>query len=108
MTDDKHASEKMIWERMIKQSMVPLKVDGNQSTYVLDDKKNSAIEIHFGTRYLTPPRQLSKVEPAVGRRSDTVDTSSADFLILNRNPALNKCRQYIPWKKIFEIVFLDA
>jgi len=108
MTDDNHASEKTIWERMIKQSMVPLEVDGSQSTYVLDEKKNSAVEIHFGTRYLIPPRQLSKVEPAVGRRRDTVDISSPDFLILNRNPALNTCRQYIPWKKILEIVFLDA
>ena len=61
------ASEKTSWERMIKQNMVPLKVDGSQSTYVLDDKKNSAVEIHFGTRYLIPPRQLSKVEPAVAR-----------------------------------------
>ena len=102
------ASEKTIWERMIKQSMLPLEVDGSQSTYVLDEKKNSAVEIHFGTRYLIPPRQLSKVEPAVGRGRDTVDISSADFLILNRNPALNVCRQFIPWNKIHEIVFLDA
>lgn len=106
--DDNGASEKTIWERMIKQNMVPLKVDGSQSTYVLDDRKNSAVEIHFGTRYVIPPRQLSKVEPAVGRKRDTLDISSADFLILNRNPALNNCRQYIPWNKIFEIVFLDA
>lgn len=109
MNDDNGASEKTIWERMIKQNMVPLKVDGSQqSTYVLDDRKNSAVEIHFGTRYVIPPRQLSKVEPAVGRKRDTLDISSADFLILNRNPALNNCRQYIPWNKIFEIVFLDA
>jgi hypothetical protein len=27
---------------------------------------------------------------------------------VNKNPALNRSRQYIPWKKIFEIVFLDA
>ena len=67
---------------MIKQNMVPLKADGSHSTYVLDDRKNSAVEIHFGTRYAIPPRQLSKVEPAVGRGRDTVDISSADFLIL--------------------------
>ena len=102
------ASEKTSWERMIKQNMVPLKVDGSQSTYVLDEKKNSAVEIHFGTRYVIPPRQLSKVEPAVGRRRDTLDISGADFLILKRNLALNSCTQYIPWKKITEIVFLDA
>ncbi len=108
MNDYNGASEKTIWERMIKQNMVPLKVGGSQSTYVLDHKKNSAVEIHFGTRYVTPPRHLSKMEPAVGRRSDTLDISSAEFLILNKNPALKTCRQYIPWKKIFEIVFLDA
>jgi hypothetical protein len=102
------ASEKTIWERMIRQNMVPLQVDGSQSTYVLDHKKNSAVEIHFGTQYLIPPRQLSKVEPAVGRKRDSLDISSAEFLILNRNPALNSSRQYIPWKKIFQIVFLDA
>ena len=102
------ASEKTIWERMIRQNMVPLQVDGSQSTYVLDDKKNSAVEIHFGTQYLIPPRQLSKVEPAVGRKRDSLDISSAEFLILNRNPALNSSRQYIPWKKIVDIVFLDA
>jgi len=108
MSDNNHASEKKTWERMIKQNMVPLKADGSHSTYVLDDRKNSAVEIHFGTRYAVPPRQLSKVEPAVGRGRDTVDISSADFLILNRNPALNVCRQFIPWNKIHEIVFLDA
>jgi hypothetical protein len=102
------ASEKTSWERMIKQNMVPLKVDGSRSTYVLDERKNSAVEIHFGTQYAIPPRQLSKVEPAVGRRRDTLDISTVDFLILNRSPALNSCRQYIPWKKITEIVFLDA
>jgi hypothetical protein len=103
-----NAPEKTIWETMIKQNMVPRNVDGNQSTYVLDGTKNSAVEIHFGTRYLVPPRQLAKVEPAVGRSRDTLDISSTEFLILNRNPALNACRQYIPWKKIFQIVFLDA
>ena len=108
MSDNNQASEKKTWERMIKQNMVPLKLNGSQSTYVLDDRKNSAVEIHFGTQYAIPPRQLSKVEPAVGRGRDTVDISSADFLILNRNPALNVCRQYIPWNKIHEIVFLDA
>jgi hypothetical protein len=108
MKDDNDASERTIWKTMIKQNMVPLNGNGTDCTYVLDDKKNSAVEIHFGTRYLIPPRQLSQVEPAVGRKRDSLDISSAEFLILNRNPALNTCRQYIPWKKIFEIVFLDA
>ena len=108
MTKTSDASEKTIWEAKIRQNMVPLNEDRSQSTYVLDDSKNSAVEIHFGTRYLNPPRQLSKVQPAVGRRKDTLDISGAEFLILNRNPALNASRQYIPWNKIFEIVFLDA
>jgi len=108
MNDDNGSSEKTMWERMIKQNMVPLTVGGSQSNYALDHKKNSAVEIYFGTRYLVPPRQLSKPEPAVGRSSDILDISSAEFLILNRNPALNTYRQYIPWKKIVEIVFLDA
>ena len=108
MTNTNNASEKTIWESMIKQNMVPLNVDGSQSTYVLDGTKNSAVEIHFGTQYLTPPRQLAKVEPAVGRSRDTLDISSTEFLILNRNPALNASRQYIPWNKIFQMVFLDV
>lgn len=107
MTNSTDAPEKTTWERMIKQNMLPLNGDPSKSTYVLDDRKNNAVEIHFGTQYLTPPRQLSKVEPVVGRKKDTVDISSADFLIINRNPGLNACRQYIPWKKIFEIVFLN-
>ena len=78
------------------------------STYVLNNKKNSAVEIHFGARYLTPPHQLSKLEPTVGLKSDTLDISGADFLVVNKNPALNRSRQYIPWKKIREIIFLDA
>jgi hypothetical protein len=100
-------SEKTIWEALIKLNMVPLTGNGSESIYVLNNTKNRAVEIHFGTRYLSPPRQLSNLEPVVGRRNDTLDISSADFLIVNKNPALNRCRQYIPWKKIREIVFLD-
>ena len=106
MSENGEGFEKTIWERMIKQNMVPLKADGSHSTYVLDDRKNSAVEIHFGTRYAIPPRQLSKLEPAVGRKSDTLDISSADFLVVNKNPTLNRSRQYIPWKKIREILFM--
>jgi hypothetical protein len=104
MSENGEGFEKTIWERMIKQNMVRLSVDGSQ--YVLNDKKNSAVEIHFGARYLVPPRQLSKLEPAVGRKSDTLDISSADFLVVNKNPTLNRSRQYIPWKKIREILFM--
>ncbi len=108
MSEKNDGLEKAAWERIIKEKMLPLKLDGNTSIYVLNEKKNSAVEIHFGIKYLVPPRQLSKMEPAVGRSSDTLDISSADFLIVNRNPAVKKCRQFIPWKKISEIVFLDA
>jgi hypothetical protein len=108
MSEKSDGLEKAPWEKIIKEKMVPLKLDGNTSVYILNEKKNSAVEIHFGIKYLVPPRQLSKMEPAVGRSSDTLDISSADFLIVNRNPAVKKCRQFIPWKKISEIVFLDA
>ena len=108
MSDNSDGISKSTWEKIIKEKMVPLKLDGNASIYILNEKKNSAVEIHFGIKYLVPPRQLSKMEPAVGRSSDTLDISSADFLIVNRNPAVKKCRQFIPWKKISEIVFLDA
>ena len=108
MSDNSDRMSKSTWERIIKEKMVPLNLAGSESIYVLNEKKNSAVEIHFGTKYLVPPRQLSKMEPAVGRTSDTLDISSADFLIVNRNPAVKKCRQFIPWKKISEIVFLDA
>jgi hypothetical protein len=108
MNERSEGLEKTVWEKLIKQNMGPLNVEGSKSIYILDGKRNSAVEIHFGTRYLNPPRQLSKIEPAVVRKSDTLDISSADFLIVNRHPALSKCRQYIPWKKIVEIVFLDA
>lgn len=100
---------KVTWERIIKEKMLPLNPDGSASMYVLDNTKNSAVEIHFGTKYLISSHPLSKIEPAVGRARDTLDISSADFLIIvNRNPAARKCKQYIPWKKIFDIVFLDA
>jgi len=109
MSDGSDGQEKTIWEKMIKENMVRLNVDGSESTYILNEKKNRSVEIHFGARNLiVPPRQLSKMQPAVGRRSDTLDISSVDFLIVNRHPAVMKSKQYIPWKKIVEIVFLDA
>jgi len=101
--------EKTVWEKMIKENMVRLKGDGSESTYMLNEKKNRSVEIHFGARNLiVPPRQPSKMQPAVGQKSDTLDISSPDFLIMNRHPTALKSRQYIPWKKIVEIVFLDA
>jgi|KBSSwiStaDraftv2_1062776.scaffolds.fasta_scaffold281339_3 hypothetical protein len=102
--------EKKVWENMIKENMVPFKAGAGRvpDTYILNHQKNSAFEIHFGTRYLTPPRHLAKMMPAVGRRNDTLDVSSEEFLVLNKSSAGNACRQYIPWKKIFEIVFLVA
>jgi hypothetical protein len=101
--------EKTVWEKMIKENMVRLKGDGSESTYMLNEKKNRSVEIHFGARNLiVPPRQLSKMQPAVGQKSDTLDISSPDFLIMNRHPTALKSRQYIPWKKIVEIVFLEA
>jgi len=109
MSDGSDGQEKTIWEKMIKENMVRLNVDGSESTYILNEKKNRSVEIHFGARNLiVPPRQLSKMQPAVGRRSDTLDISSVDFLIVNRHPAVMKSKQYIPWKKIVEIVFTDA
>jgi len=37
--DNYEASGKSIWERKIKQNMVPSKVNGRQFTYSLDQKK---------------------------------------------------------------------
>jgi hypothetical protein len=112
MSDRSDGCEKMIWEKMIKENMTQLSVNGSKSIYVLNDKKNRSVEIHFGARNLiVPPQrhgQPSKIQPTVGRGSDTLDISSADFLIVNRHSTVMKCRQYIPWKKIVEIVFQDA
>jgi hypothetical protein len=107
MHDNCDPSGKAIWERKIKQNMVPSKVSGRKCTYALDHTKNSAVEIHFETRNLTHPCD-SKMEPVVGRRSDTFDISGAEFLVLSRNPALNTHQHHIPWTRILEIVFLDA
>lgn len=108
---DGDGRDKMKWERIIKENMVRVDVDGSETTYALNDRRNSSVEIHFGARYLVvPPRQPSKIQPTVGLKNDTFDISSADFLIVNRQPTLtfNKCKQFIPWKKILEIVFLNA
>jgi len=112
MSDRSNGQEKMIWEKRIKENMRPLNVNGSKSIYVLNDKKNRSVEIHFGaTNLMVPPQrygQPPKMQPAVGQGSDTLDISSTDFLIVNKHPTAMKCRQYIPWEKIVEIVFLDA
>jgi len=105
--DNRDASGKAAWEGKIKQNMVPSKLTGRPCTYALDHTKNSAVEIHVETTNLAHPRD-SKMEPVVGRRSDTFDISGAEFLVLNRNPALNTHQHHIPWTKILETVFLDA
>jgi hypothetical protein len=110
MGDRNDKLEKTIWEKMIKEHMVRLTVNGSESTYKLNGKKSRSFEIHFGARNLiVNPYQLSKMQqPAVGQTTDTLDISSADFLIVNRHASVMKCKQYIPWKKIVEIVFVDA
>ena len=112
MRDRSDGWEKRIWEKTIKENMRLLNVKGSKSIYVLNGKKNRSVEIHFGaTNLMVPPQrygQPSKKQPAVGQGNDTLDISSADFLIVNRHPTVMKCRQYIPWKKIVEMVFLDA
>jgi len=112
MSDRSDGGEKMIWEKMIKENMRRLNGNGSQSVYILNDKKDRSVEIHFGaTNLMVPPQrygQPSKRQPAVGQWSDTLDISSTDFLIVNKHPTAMKCRQYIPWEKIVEIVFLDT
>ena len=112
MSDRSDGWEKRIWEKRIKENMRLLNVKGSKSIYVLNDKKNRSVEIHFGaTNLMVPPQrngQPSKRQPAVGQGSDTLDISSADFLIVNRHATVLKCRQFIPWKKIVEMVFLDT
>jgi hypothetical protein len=109
MSDRSDGGEKMIWEKMIKENMRRLNVNGSQSVYILNDKKDRSVEIHFGAPNLIQGyHQSSKMQPAVGQGSDTLDISSADYLIVNRHPTVMKYRQYIPWKKIVAIVFLGA
>ena len=102
--------EKTMWEKRIKDTMIP--VSGSKSVYRLNDKKAKSVEIHFGARNLTIPRRRYGhppiMQPAVGQGNVTLDVSSADFLIMDKHPAVLKCIQYIPWKKIVEIVFPEA
>jgi hypothetical protein len=47
MYDKSDGKDKAIWEKIIKQNMVT--VHGSKSTYKLNDKRNSSVEIHYGT-----------------------------------------------------------
>jgi len=110
MSDRIEGREKMIWEKMIRETMVPVK--GSKCTYRLNEKKAKSVEIHFGAknRFVPPQRygQPPKVQPAVGQTNVTLDVSNSDFLIVNKHAAVMKCTQYIPWGKILEIVFPEA
>lgn len=110
MKDKNVGQDKTLWEKIIKQHMVTVR--GSKSTYKLNDKKNSSVEIHYGAGPLKVPfrrnRQLSETQPAVGQRNATLDVASPDFLVLSRHPTVMNYKHFIPWKRIVEIVFLDA
>lgn len=110
MNNKSAGQDKTIWEKIIKQKMVT--VQGSKSTYKLNDKKNSSVEIHYNSaaRLKVPVRngQSSEMQPAVGQRNATLDVTSPDFLVLSRHPTVMNYKHYIPWKRIIKIVFLDA
>jgi hypothetical protein len=100
---------KSVWETIIKENMVT--IDGSESIYKLNDKRNSSVEIHYGAapfkRHFRRNDQPSEMQPAVGQSNATLDVASPDFLVLSQLPAAMKVKHFIPWKKIVEIVFLD-
>lgn len=110
MNDKNAGQDRTTWEKVIKQHMVT--VHGSKSTYRLNDKKNSSVEIHYGAEPLKAPRQRSgepsETKPALGEKNATLDVASPDFLVLSRHPTAMNYKHYIPWKRIVEIVFLDA
>ena len=108
MNDGSAGWEKRIWEKIIKENMVPFNVRGSKSIYKLNDKKNKSVEIQFGARNLPRYGRPTQMQPTVGQKNVTLDISGADFLIVDKHPTAMRYRQYIPWKKIVEIVFLDA
>ena len=56
MNNKSAGQDKTIWEKIIKQKMVT--VQGSKSTYKLNDKKNSSVEIHYSaTRSKVPDTQ---------------------------------------------------
>jgi hypothetical protein len=109
MENKSRGEEKTIWAKIIKENMV--RVDGSQSVYRLNDKKNKSVEIQLLTRNLVAhpqrPGRPPKIEAPVGQRNVTLDVSRADFLIVSRHSTVMKYKQYIPWNKIVEIVFRD-
>ena len=109
MNDKSGGQDKALWEKIIKQKMVT--VQGSKSTYRLNDKKNSSVEIHYGASLMKVPRRNgtpAETQPAVGQGNATLDTASPDFLVLSRHPATMNYKHFIPWKRIVEIVFMDA
>lgn len=110
MNDKIAGQDRTLWEKVIKQHMVT--VQGSKSTYRLNDKKNRSVEIHYGAGSLKVPvrrnGEPSETQPAVGEKNATLDTGSPDFLVLSRHPTAMNYKHYIPWKRIVEIVFLDA
>ena len=110
MNNKSAGQDKALWEKIIKQKM--LTVRGSKSTYRLNDKKNSSVEIHYGASPMkAPPRRSgppAETQPAVGQGNATLDVASPDFLVLSRHPTAMNYKHFIPWKRIVEIVFLDA
>ena len=74
--------DKALWAKIIKQKMVT--VQGSKSTYRLNDKKNSSVEIHYGASPLKVPFRRNgppaETQPAVGQGNATLDVASPDFL----------------------------
>ena len=110
MNDRSAGQDKTLWETIIKQKM--LTVRGSKSTYKLNDKRNSSVEIHYGASPLKVPLrrngQPAETQPAVGQGNATLDVGSPDFLVLSRHPTAMNYKHFIPWRKIVEIVFVDA
>ena len=110
MNDESVQQDKTLWEKIIKQEMVT--VQGSKSTYRLNEKKNSSVEIHYGASPLKGSlrrnAQPVEAQPAVGERNATLDVASPDFLVLSRHPTAMNYKHFIPWKRIVEIVFQDA
>jgi hypothetical protein len=100
----------MRWERIIKENMVL--VDGEETSYRVKDGKR-AVLILLGTGEFSIPRELSEsrsdMAPFGGPHEITLDLSNSDFLIVHKHPGdmAPKCKHYIPWEKIVDIVFLE-
>ena len=110
MNNNNAGQDRALWEEIIKQKMVT--VQGSKSTYRLNDKKNSSVEIHYGASLMKVPLRRNgpptETRPAVGQGNATLDVASPDFLVLSRHPTAMNYKHFIPWRRIVEIVFLDA